>query len=113
MRKQLDPFKWIKKPIERASIQWPPRRAALKKASRLSQLKDKRVKYERQCNHCKKWFKTKDVQVDHIVPKGKYDEDSFKVWLGRLLCPTTGFQVLCIPCHKRKSAGEHEDGSYK
>lgn len=109
----MEPFDWIKKPIERESVKWPPRQQALKKASRISQLPDKRIKWERQCNHCKNWFKTKDVQLDHIVPKGKYSKERFFGWLDRLLCKADGFQVLCIPCHKIKSASEHADGSYK
>lgn len=108
-----DPFMWIKRHIERISFKWPPRSEALKLASRPSRLTDKRVKYERQCAHCKQWFKTADIQLDHIVPKGRYSKETYFVWLDRLLCPATGFQVLCIPCHKKKSATEAGDGSYK
>ena len=108
-----DAFTWVKRYIEGISYKWPPRSEALKAASRPSQLSDKRIKVERQCAHCKNWFKTKDVQLDHIVPKGRYAKETFFVWLERLLCNTTGFQVLCIPCHKKKSATEAGDGSYK
>lgn len=113
MKKQIIPFEWIKRHIEMASIKWPPRAAALRKASRISQLADKRTKWERQCNHCKGWFKTSQIQLDHVVPKGKYEPKTFRKWLDRLLCPETGFQVLCIPCHKKKTATEQSDGSYK
>lgn len=108
-----DPFKWIKRPIEMASLKWPPRAEALRKASRPSQLADKRTKWERQCNHCKQWFKSSQIQMDHVVPKGRYAPDVFFTWLERLLCKSSGWQVLCIPCHKKKSATEHNDGSYK
>lgn len=104
---------WIKKVIERATFKWPPRAAALKKASRISQLPDKRTKFERQCNHCKGWFKSSQIQMDHIKPKGKYCQETFFVWLERCLPKSDGWQVLCIPCHKKKTAKEHSEGAYK
>ena len=109
----VDSFKWVKRYIEGISYKWPPRNRAAKKARRVSQLTDKRTKWESQCAHCKKWFKQKDVQLDHIVPKGRYSQETFFVWLERLFCAEEGFQVLCVPCHKKKSAEEHADDSYK
>lgn len=109
----MDPFKWVKRHIEMASLKWPSRGKALRLASRISQLPDKRTKWERQCNHCKKWFKTKDIQLDHVIPKGNYSKETFFSWLDKLLCATNGFQVLCVPCHKKKSANEHKNGDYK
>lgn len=111
--RMIDPIMWLKRHIEMLSVKWPARSQALKLASRISQLNDKRIKFERQCNHCKKWFKTKDVQVDHIEPKGKYSRETFMTWIDRLFCPVENYQVLCKPCHVKKSAKEHKDGSYK
>ena len=108
-----DPFVWMKRYIEGLSYKWTPRNEAMKRASRISQLSDKRVKFERQCAQCKKWFKTADVQVDHIVPKGRYSRETFFVWLERLFCPTDGFQILCKPCHVKKSNNEKATGAYK
>lgn len=108
-----EPFKWVKRYIELISYKWPPRTEAKNKSRRPSQLKDKRISWEYQCNHCKKWFKSKEVQIDHIIPKGRYDKDTFFVWLDRLFCEAKGFQVLCRPCHVKKSAKEHKDDSYK
>lgn len=109
----MDPLSWIKKVIERASVKWPARAQALKKASRISQLSDKRTKFERQCNHCKGWFKTSQIQLDHIEPKGKYSKETFFQWLDKCLCPVSNWQVLCIPCHKKKTAQEQHEGAYK
>ncbi len=109
----IDSFKWVKSHIERLSYKWPSRAQAMKAARRPSQLKDKRIKWEYKCNHCVKWFKGKEVQLDHIVPKGRYSKETFFIWLDRLFCAVSGFQVLCIPCHKKKSATEHENGDYK
>ena len=108
-----DPFAWIKKVIEMASVKWPPRGQVLRAASRPSQLPDKRTKWERQCNHCKKWFKSSEIQMDHIVPKGRYSKETFFEWLDKCLSPISNWQVLCKPCHLKKTASEHSDGSYK
>jgi 5-methylcytosine-specific restriction endonuclease McrA len=108
-----DPWKWAKRQIERLIYKWPEYNKALKKGTRPSQLKDKRVKIEHQCNKCKKWFKKTDIKVDHIIPKGRYDKDTFLVWFERYFCSVDGLQKLCKPCHDKKSAGEHKDGSYK
>ena len=113
MTSNANAFMWVKRYIEAISYKWEPRSAALKKARRVSQLPDKRTKWEYQCNHCNHWFKQKEVQIDHIIPKGRYTKDTFFVWLDRLFCPVTGFQILCRPCHVIKSNTEKANGEYK
>lgn len=108
-----DPFKWIKQYIVGVSYRWPARTEAMKKARRPSKLSDKRTKWQYKCAHCKKWFKRKQVQLDHITPKGRYSKETFFDWLDKLFCPADGFQVLCKPCHKKKTANEHKTGVYK
>jgi len=109
----VDAFKWIKRYIEEVSYKWSPRSKALEKSKRPSQLKDKRTRYQYQCNHCKVWFKRKEVQIDHIIPKGLYSKETFFIWLDRLFCEESGFQVLCIPCHLKKTNKEKKEGAYK
>ena len=109
----VDHFKWVKSHLERLSYKWPPRTEAMKSSRRISQLSDKRTKWEYQCNHCKDWFKQSQVQLDHIVPKGRYAQDTFFVWLERLFCHAQGFQVLCKPCHVIKSNTERNNGEYE
>jgi len=110
--KKTDPFNWVKSHIERLSYKWPARSKATAAARRKSTLTDKRIKWEYQCNHCKDWFKGKDVQLDHVVPKGRYCPETFFVWLERLFCDVAGFQVLCISCHNKKTAEERRTGKY-
>lgn len=107
-----DPFTWVKRYIEGISIKWPARSEAWKTGRRISQLADKRTKFEHQCKKCKGWFKQKDIQMDHIVPKGRYSRETFFVWLERLFCDTTGFQKLCVPCHLTKTNEEKRTGKY-
>lgn len=106
-------LKWIKRPLEMATMKWPARGEALRSARRISQLSDKRTKWEYQCNHCKDWFKSKYIQLDHVVPKGKYSQETFFNWVDKLLPSVTGWQVLCVPCHKIKSANEAANGEYR
>jgi len=108
-----DPFIWVKRYIELISYKWTPRSTAMKRARRVSQLADKRTKWQYQCAECAVWFKQSGIQLDHIVPKGRYSKETFFVWLDRLFCEADGFQVLCTPCHKKKTAIEHSDNSYK
>lgn len=113
MKKDVSAFNWVKRYIELISYKWAPRNLALKRARRVSQLKDKRTKWQYQCNHCMKWFKQKEIQIDHIVPKGRYSKETFFVWLDRLFCDVDGFQILCRPCHLKKTNKEHGNDSYK
>lgn len=109
----MDPFEWVKRYLEQLSYRWEPRTQAKNRARRSSQLPDKRTKWEYQCNHCKKWFKGAEVQLDHILPKGLYSKQTFFTWLERLFCNADGFQVLCKPCHLKKTNTEHKNGDYK
>lgn len=71
--------------------------------------KDKRLKWEYKCNDCKKWFKDKEVQVDHIIPVGSLKSEDDLVEFLRRLTTETGFQVLCLECHKKKTLSERKD----
>lgn len=60
------------------------------------------------CASCGEHFRYVDMNVDHIDPvvSTKDPDPSMDVWIKRLLCSPDGLQLLCIPCHKDKSAGE-------
>src|SRR5690349_1177249 len=109
--KKIDPINWIKRHIEMLSVKWPPRSETMKKSRRPSMLDDKRTKWEYKCNHCNKWLKGSQIELDHITPKGRYARDTFLDWLDKLFCPAEGFQVLCISCHLIKTNKEKIDGS--
>jgi hypothetical protein len=64
------------------------------------------------CAGCKKIFKLREVQVDHIKPKIPVTGwDNIQAFVLRLLCdPKTGLQVLCEDkCHATKSKTENEE----
>lgn len=88
--------------LRRASYRWQPRNQCLKN-SRVAP-----ATY--QCNHCKKLFGPREVQVDHILPVVSLD--GFKDWdsyLERMFPPLEGFQTLCKPCHEVKTKTENEE----
>lgn len=70
----------------------------------------KRHKYEYQCAECTKWFKDKEVQMDHIVPAGTLRSfEDLPGFAERLFCEADGLQILCRPCHQVKTNQERKD----
>jgi len=63
------------------------------------------------CKSCKKDFTAKNVQVDHIKPivDPKIGFVSWDDFIEKLFCEVKNLQVLCIPCHKKKSALERTE----
>jgi len=96
--------------LRRAFRYWKPMQKAKLSARRIYKGKNKRQKWEFQCNHCKNWFKSTEVQVDHIIPVGSLKcEEDLVDWLKRLTPEDpTSYQVLCIDCHKIKSQNERK-----
>lgn len=63
-----------------------------------------------ECNKCHKEFVAKDVQVDHVKPvvDPKVGFVNWDVFIKRLYCTADNLQVLCIPCHEKKTAKERK-----
>jgi hypothetical protein len=59
---------------------------------------------------CKKWFKDKEVEVDHIVACGSLKEYSdLPGFIQRLFCEPEDLQILCKDvCHKKKTDSERK-----
>lgn len=58
------------------------------------------------CKSCKSQNHIKEVQVDHITPIGPMPDflsNDFGTWINSLFCPIDNLQVLCKPCHVKKS----------
>jgi len=103
-------------------MKWPPRGRAMKEGRRELPRKinkdgtpSKMINYEHQCKHCEKWFRAKEIELDHTIPivDVKYDGSlSDEDFIGRfatgLLCYEDNFQKLCIPCHTAKTDQERE-----
>lgn len=89
---------------------WPPRYTTLHNAKVGKQVNERtgRVAEHYRCNVCEGKFPAKEVEVDHKEPvidprKGFI---SWDVYIERLFCPEENLQVLCKPCHLKKTKYE-------
>lgn len=81
---------------------WPPKWEVYNDSRRT--VTGQRHKYEYQCAMCLKWWKAKEVEVDHIEEVGSLkDFSDLPRFVKRLFVPKNKLQVLCRPCHKRKT----------
>lgn len=91
---------------------WPPKWEAKKEAcvGREHNKKSGRLALHYKCASCKKHFLGTEVEVDHIIPVVD-PFTGFTTWddyINRLFCSADNLQVLCKPCHKKKSAKERK-----
>jgi hypothetical protein len=100
MKKVFDPRAWICHALRRASYKWPGRYAA-KVRSRVE-----RGRYK--CDRCGEIKRDQEVELDHRNPVVD-PERGFVDWneyISRLFIGESGWDVLCVPCHKLKTAEE-------
>ena len=91
---------WMIGALRRASYKYPPRYLALNNA-RVS-----RGVYR--CAICKGDHPRKNVQVDHVEPViGMEGFVDWQVYVTRMFPDISGFQLLCKPCHNKKSKEEN------
>lgn len=98
--------------LRSATRRYPPRNRALKKAFVKRQISkvSGRLAMHYKCAVCKKLFTSTNVQIDHILPvvdpaKGFVSWDEY---INRMYCEEDNFQVLCKPCHLKKTKKERE-----
>lgn len=106
--------KLIMQTLRRASSRWMPKHAAKKQARQqrlVGKYKNGKDKYlfMFRCASCRQEFTQTQVEMDHIVPVIALDpkENNWDGIINRLFCESSGFQVLCKPCHKAKSKKEN------
>ncbi len=68
-------------------------------------VKGKRHKFEYKCSACKKYFKSKEVEVNHKIPAGSLKSFSdLPSFCDRLFCEDPdGYSVMCKPCHREET----------
>lgn len=101
-------------------MKWPPRNRVYKANRREIKLlkKDgtpyKKTFFEHQCNKCKKWFRAKDITMDHVIPvvppaskRQMSEAEEIGNFVVSLLCYEDNWQKLCNKCHDIKS--DHEN----
>ena len=91
---------FIRSGIRAKWVRWPPRYAALAEVKRT--VKGKRHKYEYRCSSCRRWYKSSEVEVDHIIPVGRLAEyNDLAGFVKKMFVGKEGLRVVCKPCHKR------------
>lgn len=72
------------------------RRRAVKKGNQ---------KWEYQCEECKGWFKSKEVEVNHKIPAGSLKSFAdLPMFCERLFCEDVdGYELNCKGCHSVKT----------
>lgn len=87
---------------------WQPKYDTLKSAFTTQKTNEKtgRLAKHYRCAKCKKDFPQSNVQVDHIDPIGSCA--TFDEFVERLFCEKENLQVLCKPCHKKKTKKENK-----
>lgn len=102
-------WSFIRSTVRSGSSKWPPKYEVLKAARRPYKGKDKRTKWEFRCNCCGKYYKAKQVSVDHIIPCGALNSfEDVAGFMERLFVGPEGMQVLCSECHGEKTRKERE-----
>lgn len=107
-------FSMIRSALRTRSLYWKPRSMAKQKVKRIYKGPNKLQKYEYQCNCCKKWFKDKEVNVDHIIPAGILRSfEDLTSFITNLFCDSLYLQVLCKTCHNKKTQEERAEQRIK
>jgi hypothetical protein len=100
---------FVKGGLRSISQRWPPRYASLNTACIGQRINAKTGRWAKHyvCAACEAAFPAKDVQVDHIVPVGK-----FETWdkvIENMFCEGHNLQVLCKDCHNVKTQLERNN----
>jgi hypothetical protein len=93
---------WIRSALRSKWLKWPPRAAAINAARRPYRGPNARQLWEVRCALCEKWYKLKEIEVDHFPHNAGsiLSVDDIGQFVNRLYCETTNLRVLCVPCHK-------------
>ena len=73
--------------------------------------RSKKDAVEYMCNLCKQYVGSTKVEVDHLEPVIEINEIGFVDWntfVSRLFCTADKLQVLCDPCHAKKTHAEQQ-----
>lgn len=102
-------FQFIRSALRQAFSRYPVKYQAKDASKRTLKHKKGRQQYEYQCSHCRGWFPSKSVEVDHIVPAGSLKTyEDLPGFVSRLFCEVDGLQILCKECHVSKTAESRE-----
>lgn len=102
--------------LRRAFARWRPKTIALDHARCdeepfTNEVANDRSRNKYSCAACGGVFRKKEINVDHIEPVVDPENGftTFDSYIERLFTSVQGLQILCIPCHKEKTASEAGD----
>lgn len=96
---------WIRSSLRQRSRFWKPVQECKKKARRAYKGDNKRVKWEYLCNHCKKYYLDKEVEINHIIPAGSLKSaEDLPGFVTRLFCEIDHLECICKTCHLKETA---------
>lgn len=103
-------FAFLRSALRSAWSRYPVKWKVLQKARRNYKGPNKQQKYEFLCAGCGKWFKAKDVSVDHIEPAGTLRSyEDLPDFVRKMFVSEDELQVLCTKgCHSAKTAEERK-----
>lgn len=100
-------FSFIRSCLRSGMMRYPAKQKVKKAAERT--VTGKRHRFEYHCAVCKGWFQGKMVEVDHKVPAGTLKTyDDLPRFVENLYCEPEDMQVLCKPCHQKKTNDERK-----
>lgn len=103
---------YILNALRRATITWVGRRNALKKSRKKVVGIDGKKKLHWQCSICKCWESKQDaMEVDHIDEIGNYSGDLARQI--EVMFNEGNLQVLCMSCHRKKTAVFNSSHAHK
>lgn len=104
----------IRSALRQKSRWWKPIAQCKQLAKRAYKGKNKRQRWEYQCNKCKGWFKSDEVNVDHVEPAGSLNNaQDLPAFVETLFCEVDNLQVLCKSCHDVKTKLEKQLKQFK
>ncbi len=105
---------FIRNSLRRRSMVWKPISICRERAKRPFTGTSTRQKWEYQCNICKRWFKSTEIVVDHIIPVGSLNNaQDLPNFVEGLFCEIDNLQCLCKNCHDRKSVIDNRNTKNK
>lgn len=115
VRKPFNTKNWLISALRRMSLRYPPANRARNRTKEVYFILSKKGKSLRRvkftCEICgTKDLKSKEVELDHIVPlvDPKIGFTDWNTYLEKYLIQEADFQLICIPCHRIKTAKETE-----
>ena len=91
----------IRSTLRRRTMYWKPISIAKSKARRPYKGNNTKQKWEYQCAKCKKWWKDKEVEVNHVKEAGSLKCAQDLPNFVENLFAESGYEVLCKTCHKQ------------